>query len=167
MTDKYRSTYSVPGADAQLKTRDAAVSFGAAYEGDDCLKWPFYIGDKGYGHTRYKGVRMLASRAVCLIKHGEPTFEGAQAAHSCHNTSCFNGNHIRWKTNSENSAEKVAAGRQAKGERAGRVKLSEAAIVEMRRLWGPLTTRELGAMFGVSHAVAYKIVARQTWTHVL
>lgn len=59
-----------------------------------------------------------------------------------------------------------------RGSRSGMAKITEADVVEIRRLWalgwkkGMRTLASIGVMFGISKGSTYQIVHRQTWKHV-
>lgn len=74
-------------------------------EEQDCVIWPF--GGGAYGNIKFDGKGMTASRAMTIIAHGPPPFDGAESAHSCGqgHVGCVNPNHLRWKTRAENMAE--------------------------------------------------------------
>jgi len=68
------------------------------HQGNECLIWPFYRREDGYGWVNTPDrMGMVVSRAMCILAHGPPPFEGAEAAHSCHGgrDGCFNPNHLR------------------------------------------------------------------------
>src|SRR5690554_2084974 len=70
----------------------------ANYCGDDCLPWPFEMNKRtGYGSIKVEGVRVPASRMVCIVAHGEPPSTKHDAAHSCGVRSCCNPRHLSWK----------------------------------------------------------------------
>lgn len=83
------------------------------YKGTDCLPWPFGRTRRGYGQLAHEGKQWRAHRLMCVLAHGQPPFEKAEATHSCHNghEGCVNPNHLRWKTHQENIAESAALGR--------------------------------------------------------
>lgn len=89
------------------------TSVAAAYDGDDCLPWPYSRNENGYG-TLYapKGETTVASRAVCELVHGPAPSDTHMAAHSCGkgHEGCVNPKHLRWATPLENSADKVIHG---------------------------------------------------------
>lgn len=59
----------------------------ASHTGDECLAWPFggRVGSGGYGSLMFRGSQMKASRAMCMMAHGEPPLGLHYAAHSCGN----------------------------------------------------------------------------------
>ncbi len=83
---------------------------------EDCLVWPFARATRGYGQVWFEGRQARAHRVMCILAHGEPPFEGAEATHSCQNghMGCVNPRHLRWKTHQENLAEAAAIGRQSR-----------------------------------------------------
>lgn len=151
----------------QLPTRDTFIRAAAAAPEGPCIIWPYYKDGKGYGHTRFAGVRHTAQWVSCFLRHGPPP-KGAQAAHLCHTNSCCNGAHLEWQTPAENMAASVALGRHAHGERNAKAKLTEEEVVQLRRDYatGNYSQRELGAAYGISGPNAHQIIHRRHWRHV-
>lgn len=126
-----------------------------AYEGDECLTWPFGRNAKGYGHDTIMGKRVTISRLVCELANGPPPTPKHQAAHSCGkgHLACCAKNHLSWKTPAENQADKVIHGTNEcnRGEKNPNSKLAKADILKIRNLRGDKRSqREIGLMFGVS-----------------
>ncbi len=98
--------------------RDWLIS-NASHQGDDCLKWPFHTMGNGYGQVNLRGSVMVASRAMCIVAHGDPPSSDYEAAHSCGkgNEGCVNPRHLRWATASENQLERAVHGTSNAGER--------------------------------------------------
>jgi hypothetical protein len=72
-----------------------------AYEGDECLLWPFGKQRAGYGAVTGK----TASNLMCEMAYG-PAPEGMpEAAHSCDNPPCINKRHLRWASHAGNMAD--------------------------------------------------------------
>jgi len=133
--------------------------------GSECLQWPFARNESGYGAVSFGGVRTLASRAMCIIAHGEPPSPTSEAAHSCGRgaSGCVNPAHLRWASPRENSADRLAHGTSNRGERNGFSKLSEHDISEIRRLRGQVPRVHLAKRFGVSAGHVTKIQAGGSW----
>lgn len=77
-------------------------------ETDDCIVWPFGKDKDGYGVLP---PNRRVHQVACEL-HGPKPHPKMEAAHSCHNPSCFNPRHLSWKTRLKNEQEKTAAGRR-------------------------------------------------------
>lgn len=106
-----------------------------------------------------------------------------QVCHRCDNPACVNCDHLFLGTNEENTADRVSKGRSAAGDRSGpalrpermprgeahgRAKLTNAAVIEIRRRYaaGGTSQPKLAREFGVDHTVIGDIVRREKWKHV-
>ena len=138
----------------------------ANYKGDDCLRWPYHYNGDGYATTVFDGRHMGAHRAMCILKHGDAPFEGAQAAHSCGrgHKGCLNPNHIRWLSGADNLRERADHGTMPVGEKQHLAKLTNENVRLIRR--SALDATELGRMLGVATSTIKRVRARQTWKHV-
>jgi len=132
-----------------------------SYSGDECLIWPFSRDE--HGRARLNG--KIVSRLVCKEVNGEPPSPDHHAAHSCGkgHLGCVAGNHLAWKTRSENEADKIGHGTVARGERNGQSKLTKADVLEIRSLRGSVSQEKLAARFGVSPALISNIHRGQKW----
>lgn len=135
------------------------------HQNGECLIWPFARFRSGYAHVIYEGVHMFASRAMCMLAHGEPPSPIHQAAHSCGKGAegCVNPKHLRWKTPKENCADTLVHGTRARGQRLGRSGLSESDVLQIRALRGKLLQREIAETFGVDTVTVCNIQRRKTW----
>ncbi len=81
--------------------------------------WPWAGQDNGRrGEFRINGKRFIATHvALALVGKFRP--EKAFALHACDNQACCNPAHLRWGSQADNIADKVARGRCAVGERHG------------------------------------------------
>lgn len=140
----------------------------SGYDLDDCIEWPYSRSDRGYGLVTFKGRQIVASRAICILAHGEPPTEKHEAAHSCGNGNkgCVNPKHLRWATRTENHADKRVHGTDARGERHPMCKLNEKAVKLIRLSEGRHSARLLALEYGVSVAMIYRIWRRQAWRHI-
>lgn len=145
-------------------TVQAWLRYAAEYDGDDCLLWPFKTTNAGYGFTTFNRTAMRASRAVCILAHGEPFLIWNHAAHKCGNSMCCNARHLRWATNAENQADRVAEGHSNRGEGNGQSRLTAADVLAIRRARHEGVKRgELAKRFGVTPSAIYQIVTRKKW----
>lgn len=118
----------------RYRRREKWLNANAAYSGEDCLIWPFSVGDHGRGQTVLNGKSMSAPRAMCTLAHGEPPTEEHHAAHSCGNghLGCISPKHLRWATPAENEADKLAHGTLRRGTKINTNKLTEDDVRKIR-----------------------------------
>lgn len=137
------------------------------FDGDECLIWPFYRNPQGYGMITRYGRPHIASRVVCVAKHGPPPAKHYQAAHSCNNGSggCVNPKHLVWKTPAENQADRKLAGTDNSGSRHGKSKLTDEQVRMIKR-HTDVSARELAFRFGVSRWTIFDIRSGRRWGHI-
>lgn len=142
----------------------AAICQYRDYQGDDCVIWPLFRDDKGYGIIGHLGKQMRAHRFMCIETHGEPPSPKHYAAHSCGNghLGCFNPRHLSWKTPSENQEDSVRHGR-ARKKGTPRRKLTQEQVDQIRALQGQKTQVELGEIFGVTPRTIGEIHSGRAW----
>lgn len=137
-----------------------------AYEGNECLAWPFAKAGKGYAciGARDGGSRYV-HRRVCEERHGPPPAPDHEAAHSCGrgDHACVTKRHLSWKTTAQNHADKLIHGTHNRGERHGIAKITETAARQILALRGQGTQRAIAAQFHVSQNMVARIHSRQTW----
>lgn len=122
------------------------------YQGDDCLKWPFFIDPSwGRGKCGYKAKVWWAHNLMCTVAHGPAPADRPQAMHSCGNghLGCVNPRHLSWGTNSENAYDRRRHGRP-EGSKGGRTDLTPEQVAEIQT--GRKTQLALAAKFGVSRS---------------
>lgn len=72
-----------------------------------------------------------AHRVAWMFAHGEIP-EGQHVLHLCDNPSCVNPGHLRLGTNAENMADRNQKNRQARGERNGFARFTEAEVAAIK-----------------------------------
>lgn len=89
------------------------VEKSATSEEDECIVFPFYRNDDGYGRLnldsgRYVGAHFYA----CEVRNGPRPSKDHEARHSCGNghEGCVNGKHLSWGTRKDNVADAIAHG---------------------------------------------------------
>lgn len=145
--------------------------------------WPWIAGknSKGYGWFRLNGTPRQAHRVAFFLTYGH--WPEPECRHTCHNRVCCNGAHLLEGTRAENEADKVAAGRQARGERHGsrthpervprgerngNAKLTEWHVRIMRRLFREGKTKtQIAREFGVGDTAVHKIVTGKRWRNLM
>lgn len=140
---------------------------------DECWPWLGSVDKDGYGLFHY-GSRTLgdrklvkAHRMACELSHGPPPSIAHQALHSrvCNNPACCNGAHLRWGTHQDNVDDKVALGRQAKGELTNNAKLNARKVALIRAMYKPpnVVQKDLAKLFGVTQTMIGFIVRNESW----
>ncbi len=79
-----------------------------------CTLWFGAIRD-GYGRLRVGNIKRNAHVWAWMNKHG-PIPHGLNVLHRCDMRACINTDHLFLGTNSDNVADKMAKGREARGE---------------------------------------------------
>lgn len=132
---------------------------------DACWPWKAALSPSGYGVFGTAPDR--AHRVAFELANGVKLEKGELVMHTCDNPPCCNDRHLRAGTPAENMADKVAKGREARGEHVGTSKLTTTDIVaiRLRAARGEIQAR-LAEAFGVSQTSISYIVKRRTWAHV-
>lgn len=136
-----------------------------SHERDDCILWPYARNKGEEGVVTFQGRQVTASRAMCILAHGEPPADNYDAAHSCGHghLACMNYRHLRWATRKENFADMEEHGTKLRGERSLKAKLTEAQVRQIRSLRGSKTLEDLSEQFGVHRATISLIHTRKNW----
>lgn len=131
-----------------------------------CWVWTGYRlkGRMPYGQAKFEGFRGPAHRLAWLLLRGRLGV-GELLCHTCDNPPCCNPDHLFVGTAADNSADMVAKGRQAKGERNGASHLTAVDVAAIRAAYaaGGVSHRVLGARYGVHYTAIGKITRGQRW----
>ncbi len=155
------------------------VAIGKPHE---CWEWQGGRFSTGYGAVNSKGNNVGTHRLAWTFTNG-PIPDGLVVMHSCDNPPCCNPAHLKIGTNQANTRDSTLKGRRpsgdrnpsrlhperlARGERHGNARLTPANILEIRRRYQPriISTRALGAEYGVSATTISQIIRRLAWGHV-
>lgn len=146
---------------------------------DECWLWQRST-LKGSGRVNFFRKDYLVHRIVLALKTG--TDSGLLAMHLCDNPLCCNPNHLSWGTPAQNTADRDAKGRTARGEKSGskthpektrkgschhKAKLNESIVREIRSLLDQgENPNEIAHRFGVTHGTIWFIAKRMTWRHI-
>ncbi len=127
-----------------------------------CWLWTGGLNEKGYGrHGNAK-----AHRVACELVKG-PIPEGLILLHSCDTPACVRPAHLKPGTHLENKHDSIAKRRHAYGERTGNSVLTEAQVVEIRRLRAKgLTGTKIASLLGVNYRAVYRVANHEFWRHV-
>jgi hypothetical protein len=121
----------------------------------------------GYGNIWYEGKSQKVHRVAYLVFKG-PIPKGLHVRHSCDTRPCCEPTHLSVGTNLDNVMDRVSRDRTPKGSSCFNAKLTEDAVVEIRRLYasGNYSHRKLGTLYGVSHTTIAHAISYTQWKHV-
>lgn len=141
-------------------------------KGEPNACWPWKASLRGgrpghrYGAFWHEGRHIGAHRMAFFLTHGK--WPKTDACHTCDNTVCCNPAHV---TEGDNDADRVAKGRQAKGETQHLAKLKAADVVAIRAQYVPgsntLGQHALAAKYGVYQSTIRSGLSGKTWGHLL
>jgi hypothetical protein len=129
---------------------------------ETCIEFPGAKDRKGYGSLTKGGKRWKAHRLAFFEAHG---YLPSQVCHTCDNPPCTSEYHLFPGTNRDNVDDMMAKGRQVRGEKNGRAKLTGGEVAEIRAEYanGVLTQGMLADVYGVSQFVVSTVVSRKRW----
>ena len=110
--------------------------------------------------------KFRAHRASWELNRG-PIPNGLSVLHKCDTPACVNPDHLFLGTQADNMHDMFAKGRRptARGERAGKAKLTEEQVLAIRD--DPRPYREIAHAYGLgSHSSVKAIKLRRSWAHV-
>ena len=117
--------------------------------------------------TRRPGVprKLFVHRAVLMAWKGMP-LQGQEGRHLNDIQSENNIDNLEWGTRRQNVDDKKRNGRIPRGEKCVASKLTEADVLEIRRLVKVHTLRELAKRYGVSHTAIRRAANGMNWEHL-
>lgn len=129
-----------------------------------CMEWQGGVNRDGYGACAVYGLftSQLVHREVFLQVHG---YKPPVVRHTCDNATCINPEHLVGGTAKDNEADKLTRKRHARGAKNGnaRLTLEQALTLRMYRAENGLTYKELAAIFNVSRATVWRVLAEKNW----
>lgn len=106
-----------------------------------------------------------AHRAVWRRVNGDPG--GLFVLHRCDNRPCVRPSHMYLGTRQNNSDDATSRGRQSRGEDRPMAKLTEAAVIDLRRRCANgESQRALAKAFGVNQSQVSRAAHGKRWRHV-
>lgn len=137
-----------------------------------CWEWQNIIASNGYGVLQVGKVTGPSHYRESVHRfsyrlHKGPIPDNMNVLHRCDNRKCCNPEHLFLGTHDDNMKDKIQKGRQSRGSRAGRAKLTEMDIVMIFAMRDEgLTFAEIAKRFNVARPTIGKIINRITWTHL-
>ena len=136
----------------------------------DCIVFIGRRNNQGYGEISNrvkpdKRKMALAHRVAWRLKYG--VWPTGILRHTCDNPACVRIKHLIDGGHKDNVDDKVAKGRQAKGESTGSAKLTEAQVLEIRALCSTrVSINDIAEQFGVANSTIRNINSGRTWGHL-
>lgn len=136
--------------DSELRAVIAARLSKHTVRGEGCWLWQRARNSQGYGQMAVHRRTMSTHRVAYVLEHGAIP-DGLLVLHRCDVRRCINPAHLFLGTTADNSADMVAKGRQAHGERNPRARLSDADVATIRARCAAGESRaSVARAFGVS-----------------
>ena len=130
----------------------------------ECWNWVGSASD-GYGNIRINNEIYQAHRISYYIHYKDPG--ELLVCHECNNTFCVNPQHLFLGTVSNNMQHAFDTGNKSnKGSLNSQTRLLESHILEIRKLHGTMTQKEIGEIYCVSESTINEIINRKRWRHV-
>lgn len=137
-----------------------------------CMEWQRAKRGNGYGAIKLGGVVWGTHRVAYILTNG-PIPDNTYVCHRCDNRACVNPAHLFLGTHSENMQDAAHKGRLSTcnsptGEHASWAKLTEAEVLEIRRLYASrvMGYKLLAKKFNVSVASIRGIIHRKAWKNI-
>ena len=130
----------------------------------NCWVWTAVKDRKGYGKIKDRG-KMRQAHRVSYELHKGAIPDGAFVCHQCDNRACINHEHLFLGSHTDNMEDMKSKGRQQKGVRNCRAKLTEDDIVAIRAARGA-PQPELAKAYGVSQSHISDIQTGKKWSHI-
>ena len=149
----------IPSAMERLMSKVTISENGCWEYGGVTTKW-------GYGAICSDGKTFSAHRFMFENKFSAIP-EGLWVLHKCDNPGCVNPEHLFLGTTQQNTKDRNAKNRQARGVSHGRAKMSEEDVLSMRSQHkNGVPVKELAVKYSISLGNAYAIISRAKWKHI-
>jgi transposase len=153
----------MPGGRPNYNTPERMKSFASINPETQCWIWSRRKDRDGYGRFCYKGRESFVHRLSYQFWVG-PIQPNNVIMHVCDTPACFNPEHLKQGTASENRQDCVNKGRSTKGSRNGNAKLSLYQVHLIKELYElGMSQDELSDMFNVSRLQIRNIVHNRAW----
>jgi hypothetical protein len=123
----------------------------------------------GYGQVFWINKQRSTHRLAWELSTGIDA-DGLCVCHHCDNPKCANPDHLFIGTSAENTADRTAKGREARGEKANHSDLKERDVIDIRLRCVVGSKRfgytALAKEYGVTPSSIANIIKRKYWTHL-
>lgn len=136
-------------------------------DADSCWLWKNKTSfNCGYGTHSFKGKNYYSHHLTWFFTYGR--FSNQWILHRCGNGGCCNPNHLYEGTPKDNAQDRIRHGTVARGEKAGRAKLTEQQAVEIKFLTmeSDVNYSAIGRQYGVGSNAIIAIAKGKTWKHI-
>ena len=144
---------------------DLAAFWGKVDKTGGCWLWRGNLSPGRYRYGRFsngRGQWLRAHRIAWELTNG-PIPAGLFLCHRCDTPACVNPDHLFLGTHADNMADRGAKGRQLKGERHHKAKLTAAQVADIRARYGRIRVGYLAAAYGVNRSTIHRIVRGGGW----
>lgn len=128
-----------------------------------CWLWTKNTVAEGYGTIRAWGKNWRAHRVSWVLHYGAIP-AGQMVCHRCDNPSCVNPDHLFLGTAKDNASDMVRKNRQARGLRAGRVKITPSIVWLIRT--GMVPHSRIEKDYGIKRGQIGRIKRYESWAHL-
>ena len=130
---------------------------------EGCWEWHAGRNGNGYGAMYIGQKKVFAHRLSYELYIGRIP-DNLCVLHKCDNPGCVNPEHLFLGTRKDNMVDKVSKDRQARGEKAGNVKLNSEKVVKVREMYSyGYLQQEIADSFGITNQTVSAICAKKTW----
>lgn len=130
-----------------------------------CWPWQGARTEFGYGQI-FAMRRVRYAHRLSWEMHRGPIPSGQHVLHRCDNPPCVNPEHLFIGTNAENISDKLAKGRQPRGQAIRQSRLDPGKVLAIKATLGLFTQQYLADLYGVSQSSISKIAMGETWVHI-
>ncbi len=136
-----------------------------------CVLWTGTARPSGYGYitlgSRMGNQKIAAHRASWELHNG-PIPDSLCVLHRCDVRLCVAPEHLFLGTNADNTADMIAKGRQAIGEKSGLAKLTQEQVRQIRDRYaaGGISQRTLAREYRVRDITVSAVIRRRNWKHI-
>lgn len=152
----------------EIEDRKRIPRFWAKVEKTDtCWLWTGKRNRDGYGLSAFHYRCHPAHRVVWEMTYG-PIPEGLRVCHHCDNPPCVRPDHLFLGTDRDNAADRHQKGRDARGERITRARLTAEQVRAIRARFaeGDIRMRDLATIHNIHPSAISRILAGRRWQHL-